>query len=230
MKQFNSDKISHKLILSILSSFIVLNLIAQSDQVDNLAQFLFPEFSKSIIKMKAGNDLTLMLNYNIVTENMVFLQKGQVFDMLNQQNVDTIVMNSKKFVPVGKSFQEVLLTSPLILSIQHKGKIQEPAKPAAYGGTSEVSSSTYLTRLDFGNSGNSIYNKKLPEELIVKPETVYWIGFKNNKYSFTNERQFLKIFPGKDGEIKKYIKLNHFSFENAEDVIKVATYSYALIK
>jgi hypothetical protein len=172
-----------------------------------------------------------MMNYNVITEKMVFLQKNQVYDLLNQQNVDTIIMNSMKFVPVGNAFHEVILRGPVNLYIQHKGKIQDPGKPAAYGGTSQVSSSTYLERVDFGNSGNSIYNKKLPEELIVEPSTIYWISFNNNKFSFTNERQFLKIFPGKEGEIKKFIKGHpRFKFENSEDVIKLVMFSYDLIK
>jgi len=230
MKQLSSDNIRLKVILSITLISIVLRLSAQSEQVDNLPQFLLPEFSKSIVKMDAGKDLTLMMNYNIVTEKMVFLQKNQVFDLLNQQNVDTIIMNSMKFVPVGKTFHEVILKGPVNLYIQHKGKVQEPGKPAAYGGTSQVSSSTYMERLDFGNNGNSIYNKKLPEEFTVKSETIYWISFNDNKSSFSNERQFLKVFPGKEGEIKKFIKENHFKIENSEDVIKLVKYSYGLIK
>lgn len=230
MKLLTSDNIRLKVILSITLISIVLQLRAQSEQLANLPQFLLPEFSKSIVKMDAGKDLTLLMNYNVVTEKMVFLQKNQVFDLLNQQNVDTIIMNSMKFVPVGNAFHEVILKGPVNLYIQHKGKVQDPGKPAAYGGTSQVSSSTYMERLDFGNSGNSIYNKKLPEELTVKTETVYWISFNDKKSSFSNERQFLKIFPGKEGEIKQYIKENHSKFENSEDVIKLVKYSYGLIK
>ena len=231
MKQIKSDNIRIKVILSITLMSIALQLMAQSEQLDNLPQFLLPAFSKSIVKMDAGKDLTLMMNYNVITEKMVFLQKNQVYDLLNQQNVDTIIMNSMKFVPVGNAFHEVILRGPVNLYIQHKGKIQDPGKPAAYGGTSQVSSSTYLERVDFGNSGNSIYNKKLPEELIVEPSTIYWISFNNNKFSFTNERQFLKVFPGKEGEIKKFIKGHpRFKFENSEDVIKLVKFSYDLIK
>ena len=230
MEQLKSIPIIRRVIFSITLLCSVLHLRAQSDQVNNLAQFLFPEFSKGILKMKAGKDLVLMLNYNIVTEKMVFLQKGQVYDMLNQQNVDTALINSEKFVPVDKAFHEVVLEGPVKLYIQHKGTIQDPGKPVGYGGTSQVASSTYLTRIDLGGNGTSIFNMKLPDELVIKPEDIFWISFNSNKFSFINERQFLKIFPGKEGDIKKYIKQNHLKFENAEDVIRLAKYSYELIK
>jgi hypothetical protein len=230
MRLLKSDKITRKMILGVGLFSIVFHVNAQSDQVDNLAQFLFPQFSIATVRMNVGKGLTLMMNYNIVTEKMVFLQKGQVFDMLNQQNVDTIIVNDSKFIPVSKAFHEVILEGPVNLYIQHRGIIQEPGKPAAYGGTSQVSSSTYLSRVSIGDGNNSIFNMKLPAELIVKPETVFWMTFNNNKYSFTNERQFLKIFPGKEIDIKKYIKQNRLKFENSEDVKKLAQYGYSLIK
>jgi len=230
MKHPNSNLINIKAILSITLLSVVLQLKAQDEQVKNLAQFLFPEFAKSVVKMKAGKDIILMLNYNIVTEKMVFLQKGQVYDMLNQQNVDTIIMNSCRFIPAEKFFYEVLLEGPVNLYVQHKGKLEEPGKPVGYGGTSQVASSTYLTRIALDGNANNIFNMKLPDEFNVKAEDIFWISFNNNKNSFINERQFLKIFPGKESDIRKYIKQNHLKFENQEDVVKITRFSYSLGK
>jgi hypothetical protein len=200
------------LILGIILLFLPISLLGQVEEIQNLEQFLFPEFTKSVLKMKAGKDITLM----------VFLQKDQVFDMLNQQNVDTVLMNSKIFIPSGKIFLELLLSEPVSLYIQNKGSIQDPGKPAAYGGTSQASSSTYISRLDMGSDR---YNMKLPEDLIIRAESVYWITINDTRSSFVNERQFLKIFPGKEGEIKKYIKQNRMKFENPNDIIGLVRYA-----
>ena len=229
MKHLNSNYVSIKVILSVTLLSIIFQLNAQDEQMKNLAQFLFPEFAKSVVKMKVDKNILLMLNYNIVTERMVFLQRGQAYDLITHQNVDTIIMNNCKFVPVDSVFHEVLLADDVNLFLQHKGQIQEPGKPSAYGGTSQVSSSNYITRFAFVGS-NQYFNTRLPGELIVKAENIYWISFKDKKYHFENMRQFLKIFPGKENEIKKYIKLNHLEFENEEDVKKIASYSYSLLK
>jgi hypothetical protein len=229
MESVKSIVVVRNLIIStiLLTSFLPLN--AQPEEMKNLAQFLFPEFTKSILKMKAGKDMTLILNYNIITEKMVFIQKDQVYDFLNPEKVDTVILNSKLFIPVGKVFYEVLLDGQLALYLQNKGKIEEPGKPAAYGGTSQVSSSSYITRLEVGGPG-SVYNMKLPEELIIKPDNIFWIAIDNNLVSFTNERQFLKIFPGKETEIKKFIKANRLKFENQSDMISLVTYCRELVK
>jgi hypothetical protein len=229
MKHYKSVPICRKVITGIALLSIVLNLNAQSEQVQNLPQFLLPDFSKSILKMKAGKDLTLMLNYNIVTEKMVFLQRGQVFDLIDQGSVDTIIMNSRIFVPVEKIFHEILIEKPVPLFIQHKGKVEEPGRPAAYGGTSQVSSSTYLSRVEVGGGG-AVFNMKLPGDIIIKPEPVYWISMNGSKFSFGNERQFLKIFRGKEKEIKAYIKQNRLKFDNSVDIINLVQYSSGLVK
>jgi hypothetical protein len=212
-----------KFMISIVLLSIFLNNNAQPDQFRNMPQFLFPEFVKSIVKLKAGGkDLTLLLNYNIVTEKLVFLQKDNVFDLVNPEAVDTATINSRKFIPAGKIFYEVLMVEPVQLFIQHRGSLQDPGKPAAYGGTSQVSSSTQLSRVEMGGQ---VYNMKLPDELIVKPEMVYWISLKNIKSSFVNERQFVKLFPGKESEIKKYIKQNKLKFESSQDVITLVNFA-----
>jgi len=228
MKLIKSAIIRRLVILSIVLFSTIIDLNAQSEQFRNLAQFLFPEFSKSIVKMKVGKDLTLMLNYNIVTEKMVFIQKDKVYDMLNPEAVDTAIISSRKFIPAGKAFYEVILEGPLNLYVQHKGNIVEPGKPAAYGGTSQVSSSTSLSRIDMG--GGQVYNMKLPEDLIIKSAPVFLISINNNNFSFVNERQFLKLFPGKEKEIKSFIKKNRLKFENPMDMIRLVQYCSQSVK
>lgn len=216
-----------KVILTIIFSGLVLKINAQTEQIENPTQFLFPQFSNSILKMKGSKDITSMLNYNIVSGKMVFIRNGQVFDLTNPETVDTIFINNKLFVPKGKVFYEVLLKGTIVLYIQHKGNIVDPGMPAAYGGTSQVSSSNYVSRMEMGTS---VYNMKLPDNFIVKSEQVYWISLSNNDYSFVNERQFIKIFNGKESEIKKYIKANRTKFENPADIINLVNYCSELMK
>lgn len=107
------------------------------------------------------------------------------------------------------------------LFIQYTGKIAQPGKPAGYGGTSQLSNTKSYIPLDMGSG---VFNKRLPEDVIVNAEYFYWISINNEMFSFNNERQFLKIFPGKESAIKKFIKENRIKFENTEDVIKIALF------
>jgi hypothetical protein len=190
-------------------------------------QFLNSEFLASRVKMKAGKDLNLIMNYNLVTEKMVFLQKDQVYDLLNQGFIDTIYMGNKKFITHEKVFFEVHPGEPSTLFVQHRGRLMSPPKPAGYGGTSELSSSTYMNRVEMGSQ---VYNMKLEDALRVKYDPLYWVQTKDNMVSFVNEKQFLKIFPGKEDAIKQYIKKNKLKFEKLDDIIKIWSFSNNLIK
>ncbi len=61
--------------------------------------------------MKGGKTNTATMNYNTVTEKMVFISNDKYYDLTNPETVDTVILNGCKFVPVGKSFYEVLVSS-----------------------------------------------------------------------------------------------------------------------
>jgi hypothetical protein len=216
-------------VVIVIAVFLIHSRIssAQIESFSDLPQYLNPEFSASRVKMKVGKDLSLMLNYNMVTEKMVFFQKDNVYDMLNQGSVDTIYMGGSMFIPYEKVFYEVYPGTPVSLFIQHKGRIQSPPKPAGYGGTSEVSSSSYISRIDLGSQ---VYNMKLEGGLRVKYDPVYWVRVNDKMISFTSEKLFLKIFPEKEAELKQYIKKNRLKFEKPADLLKIWKYTNEILK
>jgi len=225
-KQFYQERAIFILIIA----FFLLPSNKTLSQIENfkgLPQFLFPEFSATRVKMKAGKDLNLLLNYNLVNEKMVFFQKDQVYDMLNQSNVDTIYLSGSKFIPYEKVFYDAHPGVPVSLFIQHRGRLLAPPKPAAYGGTSEVSSSTYITRMELGSQ---VYNMKLEGDLRVKYDPLYWVKFNDQMYSFVNEKQYLKIFTGKEEVLKQFIKKNRLKFEKADDLLKIWGYTNEVMK
>ena len=227
MKLLISKAIRLTVFLLIGLFVIIHNLYPQSEQLSNLPQFLYPGFSNSRVKMKFGKDITIMLNYNLVTEKMIFLQKGNVYDMINQGSVDTIYLNGCRFVPYGKVFYEVVPGAHVTFFIQHRGSILSPSRPAAYGGTSDVSSSTYMTRIEFGSQ---VYNMQLKSDLKVKYDPLYWVKLNETMYCFTGEKQFLKVFSESGDKIKQYIRNNKLKFENREDLMKIWSYCNEIIK
>jgi hypothetical protein len=209
----------------LIVTFLLLNnsykLFAQSDTIYIPEQFMFPEFSPGVVKMKNGEKIVLNLNYNIVTGKMVFKQKRQIFDMINYGSVDTVFINKRKFVPSGKVFYEVLVNGPVSLFIQHKGDVRTPPRPAAYGGTSEVSSTTYISNIRLGND---VFRMKNNERIVIEPKPVLWIRKDNNMHSVINERQILKIFSDKKQELKEYIRRNHLNAGNPDHMINLVNY------
>ena len=215
-----------RIYFGVLFWLISISIFPQDNSTASLPQYLYPEFSASNVKFKGGKSQTALLNYNMVTEKMVFKKDDKLMDMINIEMIDTIFIGKSKFVPVGDIFHEVLLVAPVSLFIQHKAKLLPAGQPAAYGGTSQTSS----TQMTLGMSSESGYfNFKLPADYIVKIEQVYWVRKDNKMYSFENKNQFLKIFPDKTAEIDKYIKQNRIKIDNPNQLNKLIGYCNELV-
>jgi hypothetical protein len=121
---------------------------AQTNSDGSAPQFLFGEFSPAKVIMKNGTRSGALMNYNMVTEKMVYSKNDQLYDMINTELVDTIYLNNSTFVPVGRIFHEVLAEGRLSFYVQHKANLMSAGAPAGYGGTSQVSNTKTLTSVE----------------------------------------------------------------------------------
>jgi hypothetical protein len=218
MKNLNYWIYTGKTIIMVFVLTLSETVISQTVTEGSLPQYLFSGFTTGNVKMKNGRSQTSVMNYNTVTEKMVYEKEGKLYDMVNLDMIDSVFLYKSIFVPVGKVFYEVIMNKKISFFIQHKGELLSPGAPAAYGGTSQVSSSKYMTSVELSSG---YYNLKLPSDLVIKAEYVYWIRKDDNMYSFINERQFIKLFPGKESVFKQFIKQNRIKFDNLTDLVKL---------
>ena len=215
-----------KFILSVSLAGSPAFLHCQSNRDGSMPQYLFQDFTTSKVIMKNGQMQTPNLNYNTITERMVFIRDGNYYDIANTGMVDTVIIRDVRFIPVGEAFFEVLIRKEPSLFLQYKGSLMPAGKPAGYGGTSQLASSTYISSV---NLSSGRYNLPIPADFIVEISPVYWFKVDNEMKSFVNERQFLGLFPGKEGQLKDFIKKNRIKIDRKEDVIKLVNYCNSLI-
>jgi hypothetical protein len=207
--------------------FIVNPLSAQTDSLANLPQYLFPHFDTSIVRLKSGTFSKAAMNYNTLTEKMAFYQKDVLLDLVKPEVVDTICIQKRIFVPIENAFYEVILNAPISFFIQHKSDLVSEGRPAALGTTSQTSGVNSVSRLV--GSKNS-YNLKLPENFKVKSYEVYWLRMSKEMHRFLNERQFLKIFPEKETQIKDFINKHNLKINKPDDLLKLANFCNELFR
>jgi len=210
-----------RIIVTTLFTGLATLLSAQSNTDGSMPQYLFPRFSECEVRMKNGQVQSMDMNYNTVTEKMVFIRNEKYYDMINPDMADTVYLNDRKFVPSGKIFYEVLLAGPIDLLVQHKGNLLPAGKPVGYGGTSQVASSNYISNIKL-ESGQ--YNLEIPADFIVKADPVFWIRKNDEMISFMNEKQFIKIFPENTVKIKGFIKEYRIKTDRYEDLIQLVKY------
>jgi hypothetical protein len=164
--------------------------------------------------MGNGEKVVLNLNYDIVFEKMVFLQNEKKFDITNINAIDTVYINGLKFIPSGKVFFEVAVNAPVSLFVQQKGEVKKPSHPAAYGGTSEVSSSTYINNT----------------EIVIEKDPIFWISKNGQLLMASGKKNLMKLFADKKNEMKSYIRANLLNIDNQEDMKKIITFYNGLFR
>ncbi len=217
------NKITLVLILSLAFS----GLNAQTDTLKNLPNLLLPHFTKSIVKMKSGEKRVAVLNYNLVDQEMVFMQKNQYWVLDNPQLIDTVYMANRTFIPFEKGFYEMAVMAPVTLFIQHKAYVESLGVPTGYGARSQTTSYNYVKTI-YG--GNGAINLMLPNNYKVVDDTEYWIRKEGTMQKFDSKRQFLKIFPDKEKELEQFIDKNKINLENYQSIIKLVQYCNELYK
>ena len=205
----------------ILLSGISPGIIAQVDTVSNPEQFIFPEFYVGVVKTLNGEKVVLNLNYNIVTEKMVFMQNNQIFDITSQSIIDTVFIEGRKFIPRGKVFCEVLSNGKATFFIQHKGSVKTPSKQVGYGGTSDVASTSSVSNIRLGNDR---FRMGKATEIIIEPGSLYWIRKDDSMNLVTGKSSLLKIFSDKKQEVKRFMGRSKFDAENPDQLNNLVKY------
>lgn len=190
-------------------------------KIIEVSHYLFPEFTKGTVLMKTGVKNEALLNYNSITEEMIFENKGAKLALSQLNQIDTVYIMNRKFVVLNTIFVEQVYRSKYTLYAQHCCSIKDPGKPAAYGGTSQTSATTtYSSYL----SGGQVYELNLPEGIETKPFIDYWIGINGNNTKFLTTRQLSKLF-GKNSELaKEYLKKHEVKITDEKSLIDFIKY------
>lgn len=225
MKQSGTTQIRCKLVLFlVLLSF---EAMAQNEQEKPLRQFLFPNFAEGIIQTKSGSTLAFILNYNMVEQDMISQQTNVYRVVNNIDNIDTILLQNRKFVPFEKVFYEVLVKGHVPFFLQNKSLMTSVGNSVGYGLRSQSVGPTDMKRFEMGSDVVSI---DLPSDVIINSASVNWVKKNNEMEKFNNARQLIKIFPEYEKEIKEYIVKYKPDFKLRDDIIKLGIYCNGLIK
>ena len=207
----------------LISSLIFISSYAQSNYIET-SHYLFPEFTQGVILMKAGTRNNAMLNYNSLTEEMIFENNGQkkAIGINEILLVDTVFIKDRKFVALNGKFVELVYHSKWDLYVEHKCKVEEQGKPAGYGGTSQTGAATSVSSLY--TQGRVVYDLKLPDDYKTKPYSIYWLKKNGELYKFMNMRELKKLYEYKKQLFKKYLKINRVKYQDQEGIIQLIGY------
>ncbi len=185
--------------------------------------YLFPDFTKGVVLMKNGIKNEAPLNYNALTEEMLFENMGRRLAIAGKEldQVDSVFISGRKFVTLNNKFVELLYHSKCDLLAEHKCRLNSAGKPDGYGATSQTSATISYSSL---SSNGTIYNLKLPEGYNTKPYTWFWLRRNNELNRFTSMRQLMKLYENKEDTFRNYAKTHKVNLEDLASVVQMIRY------
>ena len=211
------------LFLSLIAICIYISTNAQQGFVE-ATHYLFPEFTKGVVLMKDGKKNHALLNYNSLTEEMIFDNHGQKLAIAKTQlpKIDTVLIQDRKFVVLNNKFVELIYHSSWQLLIEHKCKVEEEGPSTGYGGTSQTSAVTSVSETTV--DGRYVYNLTLPEGYKTKPYIYYWIKKDTHIYYCRSMKELKKLFVDKKDLVKKYSKSHRVRYNEPETITGLIAY------
>jgi hypothetical protein len=214
-----------KFAITVIVSLMVFDLTAQNEAAQTLPQFLFPKFTRGIVKMKDGRKLVAVINYNTVDEEMIFEQNNKYMVLDKPEEIDTVYLQNRRFVFTDKVFYEVINSGKVTLFIQHKSRYTEKGTATAYGMTTKTAATINVTSIQ---GGNQVRHLELPDNVVVSPANVFWAKINGEMKKFTNQNQLIKLFPGSEEKIKEFIKVNNIDLKSREGLMNLGNFINSL--
>jgi hypothetical protein len=199
----------------VLSVILLLNVLVVSAQDDLTAHLLFKKLSEGKVYMKEGKVNTLPLNYNGLTNEMVFLHEGRYLAIANPEMVDSVVISERTFIPVENKFYEMLTHTQHPLYREFTCSVKEPERSNGYGTVAPSAAANDMRGLW---KRDMAYQPNLPADIKIVTKQTWWIKTNDGFRKFSNEQQLKKLFPDKKDQITIWTKNNNTDFSKPDDL------------
>lgn len=203
------------------------SLFAQKESSNRL---LFPYFEKGIIIFKTEVCSPALLNYDMLEQNMVFMEAdSSIFSINNHREILAVVIGERRFLPISSKgiFYEEIQTGKGSFFVNRSAHMFSEGKEAAYGGYSQTSSVTSYGswRDNMGTSVTLNTNEKFKLEI----NYFYYLKSGNRYKRFFSAKTLGKLFKGHESEIKEFANEQSINFAKTDDVARIVEYGYSLI-
>lgn len=209
------------LVIPVFMLLLVPDSFSQIKVTDDVPQYLFNRFSEGLVVKKSGEKVVAELNYNIATEEMIFIQDDSYLALGNLNSIDTVYLNNMVFLPADDKFLELAVTGKIDLLVQFSGTARVAGEDVGYGSTSETSRVTSMSSI---TSSGALYQLDLPDNIKISRNITYYVKQDGELERFVNERAFMRLFREKRKQIKEYINENNLDFDNYGDVVQTVAW------
>ncbi len=184
--------------------------------------YLLTQFSDGAVYYKDGRAGGGTLNYNYLTQELVFIDpKGDTLPVEGAEETDSVIIGNNRmyyfkdgFVKLDTVTGETKLATRNVFSPADK-------RVVGYNGIS-TSSTSNMTYVQYKlNPGTTVV---ADEQIVLLKNRVLCIGDRMNRFMDVNKKNLFKFYSKKQNALKKYLDENNFSGTDRNDVLTLMLY------
>lgn len=184
--------------------------------------YLHPAFQQSKVLFTNGGTNTSLLNYNLLTGEIEFINKaGDTLALSNMASIQTISLGEDVFVhdPVTQHvLAKVEEFENLSVFVKKKYELKDRKQIGAYG---MPTTSTSPTNVREYMADNTMYRFSGNEEVIYAVEPTYYLQDQNKLFHVATRANLLRLTANHKNEVEKFLKNNRINFKSGQDLKKV---------
>lgn len=205
--------------IALLAGLLLAPFINRAQTISDTLKYngyLYENFINGSVLLHKGSTENAPLNYNTNTQEIAFRQNDQVMVLSNPDDVDTVYIQDKKFIPIRGKFYAVATTTAIPLLVTYTNYKRPITTTVDHNGTSKQ------LNQEVSNTVSETYlNRRYQGQFVLEFHPSYWLKRGNSLYKANNEKQIVKVFPPKEEAIKAFIQTNNVHFERENEVAKL---------
>jgi hypothetical protein len=186
--------------------------------------FYYPRFINGIVYFKDGGRGSAKLNYNLLLDEINFIDaKNDTLVLANdtKETIDLISIDKDSFYFDNGYVMHIAGNNAVKLAVRQVWTKAAKERASVYNSNSLASSTVSLASYFVLGQG---YNLISNEDVELRKVTHYYFGDKHNRFVLAGKKNLMKVFPDEEDRIEKYLKENKVDFSNQDHLKKVVNF------
>lgn len=186
--------------------------------------FLYPDFIKGTAFNRNGTKSEALFNYNIINGEIQFIDpRKDTLAVAKPGSVSCFVIAADTFYYNGGYYRKIAGSKIFMLAVLQVTKLVDIRKAGPYGTTTTVASVDSYSSVMSSTTGG-VYKLRLNVETRFTMRCDYFFGNPDDKFVPAKKSNILKMFPGREDNIKKFLKDEAIRFDKKEDLIRLTKF------
>ncbi len=225
------------LILSLLVLLLTFSITAQKNELITVKagmtvkscfppsiRYRYAQFTDGSGYLKNGTIIHDRFNYNFLLGEMDFIRSKDTLTILNKKDIKFMTIAQDTFYFNNGYLEQIRSGNPKVF-VKETIALKDILKKGALGTTARGSSVDQYTRAPLG--GN-VYELVPDADWVFQKTSEYFLLSSDGRFIPYIRKNAIQLLPGKEVDVKDFIKKNRISFESREDLLKLAEYLSSL--